>query len=280
MRFEALIIVFAPVANASPTQAPSTAKSSIVAFHNVDVFEGTRMVRRVNVVIENGRVRAVGRGVEIPALAKVVEGEGKTLLPGLIDSHTHLGERLVTKFLEDALDFGVTTELEMGGSAESLRIRKEGCPKCADFLTAGTVVTAPGGHPTQMGGAPIPPLSQTDDANVQAFVDARLAEGSDYIKIMDEHHFPALSTSQIKAIVVAAHRRNKLAVAHVGSQKEAFECIEAGVDGLAHVFADSAPNADFAGLVKDHHAFVIPTLAVFESLSAGADKRWWEKNLA
>jgi imidazolonepropionase-like amidohydrolase len=277
MRFRALIIVCATLANTALAQTPSAAKSSIVAFHNVNVFEGTRMLRGVNVVIENGMIRAVGPAVAIPSRAEVVEGEGKTLVPGLIDSHTYLGEKLVTEFLEDALSFGVTTELEMGGSAESLKIRKEGCPECADFLTAGTVVTAPGGHPTQMGGAPIPTLSQTDDVHVQAFVDARIAEGSDYIKIIDEHHFPTLSTVQIEAIVVAAHRRNKMAVAHVGSQKEAVECIQAGVDGLAHVFADSPPDAAFARLVKDHHAFVIPTLTVFESLSAGSAKRWWER---
>ena len=209
---------------------------------------------------------------QAPASSKSTVG-----FPGLIDSHTHLGEMLVRDFVQDALKFGVTTELEMGGSAESLKVRREGCTDCAALLTAGTVVTAPNGHPTQMGGSPIPTLPQADDAHVQAFVDARIAEGSDYIKIIDEHHFPTLSTAQIDAIVVAAHRRNKMAIAHVGTQKEAVECVQAGVDGLAHIFADSSPEPGFAQLVANHHAFVIPTLTVFESLSAGSDKRWWEK---
>ena len=250
----------------------------VVGFHNIDVFDGTRRIRRVNVVVVDGMIRAIGAQVSLPAQAEIVEGKGKTLLPGLFDSHTHLGEKFVQQFLRDALDMGITTELEMGGSPVSLEVRKQGCADCADFLTAGRVVTAPGGHPTQMGGPPIPTLSESDDAHIQAFVDARIAEGSDYIKIIDEHRFPTLTSIQLQGIVVAAHRRNTMAIAHIGSQREAVACLQAGVDGLAHVFADSPPDANFASLVTRHHAFVITTLTVFESLSAGLNPRWWEKD--
>jgi len=195
----------------------------VVGFHNIDVFDGTRMIRGVNVVVVDGIIRAIGAQVSLPAQADI-------LLPGLFDSHTHLGEKFVQQFLRDALDMGITTELEMGGSPVSLEVRKQGCADCADFLTAGTVVTAPGGHPTQMGGPPIPTLSESDDAHIQAFVDSRLAEGSDYIKIIDEHRFPTLTSVQIQGIVVAAHRRNKMAIAHIGSQREAVECLQAGVE--------------------------------------------------
>src|SRR5579875_128148 len=132
MRCQAFVLVWAILARAPLAQGPSPARSSLLAFHNVDVFDGTKMLRGVNVVVENGMIRAVGSSVTIPSAAEVVEGKGKTLLPGLIDSHTHLGEKLVREFLEDALDFGVTTELEMGGSAQSLRMRKQGCGNCAD----------------------------------------------------------------------------------------------------------------------------------------------------
>lgn len=275
MRAQAIICVCIASLSVAQAQSPPYAKGPTLAFRDVDVFDGIRMLRHVNVLVANGMIQAVGASAAIPESAMVVEGQGKTLLPGLIDSHTHLGEKLVRNFLQDALDFGVTTELEMGGSAESLRVRKEKCQGCADFLSAGTVITAPGGHPTQMPATAIPTLSATDD--VQKFVDDRISEGSDYIKIIDEHQLPTLSPGQIERIVIAAHRRNKLTIAHIGSQAEAIECIDSGVDGLAHVFADSAPAADFGQRVANHHASVITTLTVFESLSAGSKPRWWEK---
>ena len=248
------------------------------AFHDVDVFDGSRMLRQVNVVVRDGMIRAVAPGVPIPKGTQVIEGHGKTLLPGLFDSHTHLGEKNMKEYLHEALSFGVTTELEMFGSKASLALRREldhtDDPGLADFRTAGIGVTAPGGHPTQMGGTPFPTLSATDDA--QAFVDARIAEGSDYMKIIDEHLLPTLTSAQIAEIVIAAHRRNKLVLAHINSQAEANEAILAGVDGLAHAFAD-VPETGFALSVAQHHAFVIPTLTVFESVTAGPGDLWWQR---
>ena len=43
--------------------------------------------------------------------------------------------------------------------------------------------------------------------------------------------------------------------------------MRAGADGLAHLFADSAPTPDFSQLVAEHHAFVVPTLTVLEGVS-------------
>jgi len=71
----------------------------------------------------------------------------------------------------------------------------------------------------------------------------------------------------MKAIIDAAHKRGKLAVVHIGDQLGAKGAINAGADGLAHLFANSEPNADFASLVAAHYALVIPTLTVLESVS-------------
>ncbi len=189
-----------PVQHAEPAKDHAQA----LVFHNVDVFNGSRMLRRVNVVVLGGMIRAVAPETPIPKGAQVIEGHGKTLLPGLFDSHTHLGERDMKEYLHEALSFGVTTELEMFGTKASLALKRDlertDDPDLADFRTAGIGVTAPGGHPTQMGGTLFPTLSLTDDA--QAFVDARIAEGSDYIKIIDEHLLPTLTSAQIAEIVV------------------------------------------------------------------------------
>jgi len=247
----------------------------VLAFRNVDVFDGSRMVRRTTVLVSGGMIRAVGRDIPIPTGAQIINGEGKTLLPGFFDSHTHLGETKGEQFLKDALDFGVTTELEMWGSPVSLALRKktDADTSEADLRTAAGI-TVPKGHPTQMGGSPVPML--TPGIDVQAFVDGRLADGADYIKIIYEHAYPTVTKQQIEEVVAAAHRRNKLVVIHISNQSDARDAIEAGVDGLAHVFAESPPEPGFAELAAEHHIFVIATLATIESVTATSSKPWWQ----
>jgi imidazolonepropionase-like amidohydrolase len=108
-------------------------------------------------------------------------------------------------------------------------------------------------------------------ADAQQFVDERIAEGSDYIKIIyEDGHlchitFAKLSAEELAAAIAAAHKRGKLAVVHISSQDHAREAIADGADGVAHLFADAAPQADFAGFLRRHHAFEITTLTALQS---------------
>src|SRR5262249_24890868 len=72
---------------------------------------------------------------------------------------------------------------------------------------------------------------------------------------------PMLDTATLRALVVAAHMRGKLAVVHVLSEGQARDAIEADADGLAHMFMGDSVSADFGELVARHHAFVILTLS-------------------
>src|SRR5687767_9598084 len=90
-------------------EAAHTSEGALV-FRNVDVFDGSRMLRKSTVLVSGGMVRAVGPDAVVPPAAEVVDGTGKCLLPGLIDAHTHLGAVYAEQFLKDALRFGVTTE--------------------------------------------------------------------------------------------------------------------------------------------------------------------------
>lgn len=60
---------------------------------HVRVFDGESMVNDTSVLITNGKVAAIGPNLRAPRRATVVEGKGCTLLPGLIDSHTHIRSR-------------------------------------------------------------------------------------------------------------------------------------------------------------------------------------------
>jgi imidazolonepropionase-like amidohydrolase len=249
---------------------PYDAASGLLVFRNVRIFDGSASIPRGNVVIRGGLIVAAGPAVALPEGAEVIEGNGLTLLPGLIDSHTHsYGDALKT-----ALVFGVTTELDMFTDyrmAASIRKQQaEGkTQNVADLFSAGTLVTAPHGHGTEYG-IPIPTINGPDEA--QAFVDARIAEGSDYIKIIYDDgksygtSIPTISKSTMAAVAAAAHNRGKLAVAHIGSLQGARDAIESGVDGLAHLFVDRAPDPDFGNFVAAHHAFVIGTMTVLQAI--------------
>lgn len=257
--------------------APAETHEMTLVFRDVDVFDGSRMTRRTTVVVRDGMIRDVGANAAVPSSASVVDGRGKTLLPGLFDAHVHIGTYAPEQALRDALVFGVTTELEMGGSDANIALRNRiaaGAADLADLRCAGTVVTAPKGHPTEMGGPPIPTLSPGDD--VQAFVDARIAEGGDYLKVIYDHAFPTLSKQQLDDVVAAGHRRNRLVVVHVSTQSEARDAISAGADGLAHIFFDSPPEPGFAELAAKHRVFVVPTLSVIEMAAGAPEKPWWQ----
>src|ERR1700760_3932307 len=245
-----------------------------VAITNVRIFDGTRVIPKGTVVFQGNRIAAVGKDVQPPRGAEVIDGTGQTVLPGFIDGHTHAwGDAL-----ERALVFGVTTELDMFTDPSFARQMREeqaktGAPGRADLYSAGYLATAPGGHGTEYG-MPVPTLTKPEEA--QAWVDARVAEGSDYIKIILEdgspygRQIPTLDRATLTALVQAAHKDGKLAVVHGSTEDGAKEAIEAGADGLVHIFTDRAPEPGFAALVRKHKAFVTPTLTVVESTTGTA----------
>jgi imidazolonepropionase-like amidohydrolase len=229
------------------------------------------MLGIADVLVSGGKIAAVGRDLSVPPGTEVVAGAGRTLLPGLIDAHAHsIGDTL-----RDALVFGVTTELDMFADARwAAKVKADqaagGRLDEADLRSAGTLATVPGGHGTEYG-FPIPTLTRPDEA--QAWVDARIAEGSDYIKIIIEdgkvlgRPFPTLDQATVAALVAAAHRRGKLAVVHITTLAAAREAIDAGADGLEHLFVDKLPDPGFGRFVAGHHAFVVPTLSVLKDVA-------------
>jgi imidazolonepropionase-like amidohydrolase len=238
------------------------------AITNVRLFDGTKVIPNATVVIDGTRIAAAGAKVAVPKGAKVIDGSGKTLMPGLIESHTHV----FPGSLERALRFGVTTEMDMFTSLRTLdplkaEQKKGPVTTRADIYSAGTIVTVAGGHGSEY--FPIPTFKTGDDA--QAFIDARIAEGSDYIKLVVETGeaygmtWPTLSKGDLALLIAAAHKRGKMAVVHISTLRGGRDAINAGADAIVHIFADKMPDAGFGAFTAAHHAFVVPTLSVTES---------------
>ena len=238
---------------------------------DVRVFDGEQVLEHRSVLIDAGKITQIGDAELKVSNADVIDGRGRTLLPGLIDAHVHMPDH-AENASRQALVLGITTQLDMFTVGERLarvkKIEAEDRPDLADLRTAGIGVTVAGGHPTQMGGPAIPTIAGPDQA--QIFVDARIAEGSDYIKVIHDDgsswswtttRVPMLDNATMRAVIQAAHKRGKLAVVHILSEQQAREALLAGADGLAHMFRSEAVSLDFGQFVASHHAFIIPTLS-------------------
>jgi imidazolonepropionase-like amidohydrolase len=264
---EALVLLFVFV-------TPAAARAEDFLIERVRVFDGENAIDQTSVLIRNGRIEAVGPRLRPPKGARVIDGSGRTLLPGLIDAHTHIRSR---QDLEQSLVFGVTTDLSMLmdlqlANEEKAEQNANKANDRADLFSSGYCATAPGGHGTEYG-LKFPTLTGPKEA--QAWVDDRIAEGSDYIKIIYENGGdtghggrPSIDKATLQVLIAAAHARHKLAIVHIHSEQQAIDAIESGADGLAHLFSHGGESVDprFAPLVAAHHAFVIPTFTVLESV--------------
>src|SRR5687768_11793501 len=80
---------------------------------DVRVFDGERIAEHRSVFVEDGLIRRVdGLELAVPPGTEVIDGQGRTLLPGLIDAHVHLSDSTEAD-LEQALSLGVTTVFDM-----------------------------------------------------------------------------------------------------------------------------------------------------------------------
>lgn len=246
------------------------------AVTNVRVFDGEQAHTAMTVIVRDGLIEALAPAgelqEELPEDLPTVDGTGMTLLPGFIDSHVHVfpGSQ------EEALRFGVTAMLDMyhmGGaeSAEAFREQRESLAQvaAADTWSAMHGITPPGGHPSQMAaqiGADIPVLADEDDA--ARFIQARVDEGADYIKIMQDDTELAdaalvkFSAERLREIIGAVHAAQRLAVVHVSAHDEAVLAFESGADMIAHVFQDQAADDQLVNLARERSGAVISTLSV------------------
>ncbi|QUQ63040.1 amidohydrolase family protein [Kutzneria sp. CA-103260] len=230
---------------------------------DVRIFDGER-------VIGNGRVR-VRDGV----ITKVAERPGApthTLLPGLIDAHTHVFGWADN--LRQALAYGVTTELDMFAYPPSLANElcgaSEKATDMAELFSAGTVVSPPGGYGSVVM-PDMPTLAGPHDA--EAFVAARIAEGSRYVKVVIDNganhgiSVPTLDLDTIKAVADAARARGRRTVAHIHDAVGVRLALRAGVDAVTHVPLSEVLDDDIVRLASSH--VFIPTLATME-MTVGA----------
>ncbi|MCP9213202.1 amidohydrolase family protein [Streptomyces sp. NEAU-Y11] len=257
---------------------------STTAITGAQVFDGEKPLGITTVVFEGSRIVQVGG--DAPAGAQTVDGTGATLLPGLIDAHVHTDRASLAL----ALKFGVTTELEMqGANTRDRRAPISEDDSVADVRSSGFALTPPGGHPSELfpedfhpgkaggpggghrGEPPYHPDATSPEA-AAASVPQLIAHGSDYIKFMIddgsvEGHpgLPMLDLATLNAGVAAAKKHGALTVAHTLTIDATRMAIEAGIDGLVHLFVEPATD-DIITMIKDSGAFVVPCTVLNASM--------------
>ena len=235
---------------------------------------GNPPLRDVLVFIEGDRITQVVQQEEIPPGATVVDASQQVVIPGLIDTHVHPGDRAnagpspeyrasVIQHLKQALDFGVTTIFSLGLDPDSnFALRDESWGDDFDgsrMLTAGTGFTAVGGHPTQLG-TDLP--NQIDDpALARQRVQELAAQGVDGLKIWVAPNLglPVLKAEVSRAVIEEGHKHNLRVFAHLNTAADTQTLVEAQLDGVTHIAGDSYEEETIQ-LMKRQGTTVAPML--------------------
>ncbi len=223
---------------------------------NVTLFDGSKLIENTSVLVEKGVIKKISSNINLDNTI-VFNGEGKFLMPGMINSHVHAWS---TISLKQAAKAGVLNLLDMHGvePMQSQMKKTNDSTNYARFYVAGYAATAPEGHGTQYG-FPIPTLTKPIDA--KKFVEDRVNAGVDYIKIIIEPWKPTITHQTAKAVINEAHKHHKKAVVHVSKVKDAYLVLKNNADGLVHIWDDTTmPENHLQELTEKKDFFVIPTL--------------------
>ena len=190
--------------------------------------------------LAGGRITNIYRRGEVSATggARTVDLSGKTILPGLIDSHVHLGllpynrfgvdepMPLFDRFMEDFVEHGVTT-VRCTGSPEldwSFKMLKDGKRRWPRFYGSGPNLDGPPGGPHP--GLRV--VSTVAEARAETL--DLIENGADFLKI-----YVWMTGELLREVVTAAHAHGKKVAAHVGNTLTAEAAVRLGVDALEHI---------------------------------------------
>lgn len=225
------------------------------------LFNGVEMSENAAVLIVDGKIKAVGSANDAFAKQKnvreIVLGDA-TLLPGLIDLHTHVLYQHVPQ--DKVMEHGITTVRDLGGALQPI----SGGNGQLRVLTAGAVVTVAGGYPlTVFGGhnnkhhhyehghdKDLAAIVESPE-QAQKMVHQMIEAGASVIKIALEpggeagaawsNHgsttplpWPMLSLAMVKSITEEAHKHGKVVSAHLAETEGVKLALEGGVDEWAH----------------------------------------------
>ena len=266
----------------------SAAAQQPTLLRNATVIDGTGVPARehMDVMFAAGLIESIApTSSTTPQGVTIIDCSGKTLIPGLISAHSHLGVLEsnatpsataynlpnVTAALNQFERDGVTTIVSLGLNRDlvyELRAQqRSGTLGGATILTAGRGIGVPGGAPPLMVAKDQVDLPTTAD-QARADVDTFAARHADIVKIwVDPLHnkAPEMQPSIYEAVIDQAHKDRLHVAAHEYALKDAQSLVDDGIDVLAHSVRDQAVDAAFISSMLRHHTWYIPTLELDEA---------------
>ena len=285
-----LLVFVAACSSPTPAAQQQPAAEQRPAATNSTLFEGARLITGDGgapiedsaFLIEADRITAVGKKgqIQLPQGATRVDLTGKTVMPALVDAHSHLGYTDVkhnttaaTNFTRDNLVdhlkryayYGIAATLSMGVDRGELPydLRANPVPGAALFRTAGRGIALPNAGP----GAEYrkdAAYGVTTEEEARKAVQELAAKKVDIVKIwVDDRDgtVKKLPPPMYRAIIDEAHKNNLRVVAHIFDLADAKELLRSGIDGFAHGVRDKDIDDEFMTLIRQHpNVFVIPNL--------------------
>lgn len=305
MRSQLVTVCLALCAHACHAGMPSSEtgprpRAAITVLRDARVIDGTGAAPRehTSVVIEGERIRWVGPDSElvVPAHAQQHSLTGKTLVPGLISAHSHLGmvsgtsvnaangtRANILQQLAQYEAYGVTTVTSLGfnGSvfyALAPELHRGALPGADIFGADRGIGLSLGAPPVEAGPANLQRVDSEQSA--RAAVDEAAARHPDLIKIwVDDFRgsLPKMDPSIYRAIIDQAHSKQLRVAAHVFYLEDAKLLVAAGVDMLAHGVRDRPVDEELIAGLRERGVWYVPTLGLDETFYLYAREPQWLK---
>jgi len=266
----------------------------------ITLFEGARLIlgdgkapiENSAFIVENDLFTSVGRKGELqaPAGGTHVDLTGKTVMPAMVDAHSHFGflnqkdgsmskENFNPQNLLDHLQryayHGFAAAISMGTDFGELpyQLREEVHPDAALFRTVGRGLAWPGSGPNDPARNDVPYVVTTVEQARQAVRDLA-PHRPDFVKIwVDDRNKTQkkLTPELYGAAIDEAHKYNLRTIAHVYDLEDAKGLVRAGIEGFTHLVRDKEVDDEFLQLLRAHPGvFVTPNLGITSrSMDAG-----------
>jgi imidazolonepropionase-like amidohydrolase len=238
-----------------------TPSGDVTAFEGARLIVGDgRVVDNATLVVDGARIAQAGAAadVRVPAGAKRANLAGKTVMPTMIDTHTHLSQtpEAVALDLKRRAYYGVSGAMSMGTDETDaeLDMRGENVPGMARVFTAWHGITRPEPGRTKA------PYWIDTEADGRKAVQELAAKKVDIVKIwIDDRDgkYPKLTPALYGAVIDEAHKNGLRVTAHIFTLEDAKGALRAGVDAFAHSVRDRDVDDEFMALVKQHPNLVV-----------------------
>jgi imidazolonepropionase-like amidohydrolase len=248
----------------APDQTPALTGVTVYERARLIVGDGSAPIEDATFVVRDARFAEVGRSgeVQVPAGAVRVDLTGKTVMPAIVDTHTHLAvtrEALIDQ-LERKAYWGVGVAMSLGQDTGDVafQVREETLPNAARLRTAGRGITMPEPGRTEA------PYWVSTEAEARQAVRELAARKVDLVKIwVDDRDgmYKKLTPALYGAIIDEAHMNGLRVTAHIFALEDAKGLLRAGVDAFAHGVRDKDIDEPGLALFTQHpNVVVVPNL--------------------